>query len=67
MTIREMQAALEDETHPKHDQAIQCNKELVERLGPALENLQKTVLAQSGLTETMAKMQSTIAASMMPN
>ena len=66
MTIGEMQAALEDETHPKHDQAIQCNKELVERLGPALENLQKTVLAQSGLTETMAKMQSTIAASMMP-
>lgn len=64
MTLREMQQAIEDETHPRHEEAVRRNKELVEQLRPALESLQKTVIAQSGITESMAKFQSTIAASM---
>ncbi|MBK8868885.1 MAG: hypothetical protein KBF43_06000 [Dermatophilaceae bacterium] len=66
MTIGEMHAALEDESHPRHEEAVRRNRELVEKLQPALEGLRKTVLAQSGLSETMAKFQSTIAATVRP-
>lgn len=64
MTLREMREAIEDETHPRHEEAVQRNKELAEQLRPAMEKLQKTVMAQSGFAESMAKIQSTIAASM---
>ncbi|MBD3688947.1 hypothetical protein H8R18_05240 [Nanchangia anserum] len=59
MTLRELQEALEDESHPRHVEAVQRNKELAERLRPAIDSLQQTMIEQTGIKE----LQKTMAAS----
>lgn len=46
MTLNEMQEAFKDPSHPRHDEAVQRNRELAKKMGPALESMRKTVAAQ---------------------
>lgn len=41
MTLQEMQQAIEDESHPLHDEALQQSKELADTMKTALESLNK--------------------------
>lgn len=61
MSLRELQEAVEDESHPRHAWAVQRNKELAEQIKPAIERLQQTVFEQSGLGESLAQIQETAA------
>ena len=61
MSLRELQEAVEDESHPRHAWAVQRNKELAEQIKPAIERLQQTVFEQSGLRESLARIQETVA------
>ncbi len=57
MTLRELREAIEDESHPRHAEAVQRNKELAEQLRPAMDRLRQTVFEQSGMKETLARIQ----------
>lgn len=61
MSLRELQEAVEDESHPRHAMAVQCNKELAEQMKPAIERLRQTVLEQSGMRESLTRIQETVA------
>lgn len=43
MTMRELREAAEDESHPRHAEAVQRNKELADQLRPAMDRLRKTM------------------------
>lgn len=64
MTLHELQEAVEDESHPRHAEAVQRDKELAEQLRPAMDRLRQTVMEQSGMTEQLARIQKTVTASM---
>lgn len=61
ISLRELQEAVEDESHPRHAWAVQRNKELAEQIKPAIERLQQTMFEQSGLRESLARIQETVA------
>lgn len=61
MTLHELQEAVEDESHPRHAEAVQRSKELAEQLKPAMERLRQTVLAQTGMRASLARTQETVA------
>ena len=43
MTLKQLQEALQDESHPRHDEAVERNKELSEQLRPAMDSLRKAI------------------------
>lgn len=43
MTMRELREAAEDESHLRHAEALQRNKELADQLRPAMDRLRKTL------------------------
>ena len=44
MTVREVAAALKDEDHPRHAEAVEINRETAEMLRPTLDALTKSVM-----------------------
>lgn len=54
-TLKELQTAIDDEEHPHHEEALQQNKELAEKLRPAMESLRSTILAQTKFHEPLIK------------
>lgn len=48
MSMAELMEAAEDESHPRHEEALQRSKELAEALKPSLQSLQRQVSAQMG-------------------
>lgn len=46
MTLREMQEAINDESHPQHEEALRQNKKLADALKPAMQALNERVAEQ---------------------
>ena len=46
MTLREMQEAINDESHPQHEEALRQNKKLADALNPAMQALNERVAEQ---------------------
>lgn len=51
MTFGEMRDALADENHPRHDEAIQQGKRMSTELGPAMEELKKSLSIPPGISQ----------------
>ena len=46
MTLREMQEAINDESHPRHEEALRQSKKLADALKPAMQALNERVAEQ---------------------
>ena len=46
MTLREMQEAINDESHPQHEEALRQSKKLADALKPAMQALNERVMEQ---------------------
>lgn len=51
MTFGEMRKALADENHPQHDEALQWGKRMSTKLGPAMEELKRSMTSPPGLSQ----------------
>ncbi|MGP5641796.1 hypothetical protein ACTXO6_00320 [Corynebacterium variabile] len=51
MAFGEMREALADENHPRHDEAIQQGKRMSEKIGPAMEELKRSIAIPPGISE----------------
>lgn len=51
MTLKEMQDAIDDDSHPQHEEALLQSKKLAETMMPALQSLQKQVTAQLDMSK----------------
>lgn len=49
MTLKQMQEAIDDESHPQHEEALRQSKRLADTMMPALQSLQRQVAAQLDL------------------
>lgn len=54
MTFGEMNQALADENHPRHDEAVQWGKRMSTNLGPAIEELKKSIFSPPGISQLAA-------------
>lgn len=53
MTLKEMQEAIDDESHPQHEEALRQSKKLAETMMPALESLRKQMSAQFDMSSVL--------------
>lgn len=53
MTLKEMQEAINDESHPQHEEALRESKKLAETMMPALESLRKQMSAQFDMSSVL--------------
>jgi hypothetical protein len=51
MTFGEMREALADENHPRHAEALQQGKSMSTKLGPAMEELKRSLTSMTGISQ----------------
>jgi hypothetical protein len=63
LTLREMDSAIKDPSHPRHDEAVKANARLRERMRP----ISQAILENSGLTKATEAIGRSILASVNPS
>ncbi|MGL4832665.1 MAG: hypothetical protein ACRCWS_08860, partial [Propionibacteriaceae bacterium] len=55
MMLKEMQEAIDDESHPQHEEALRQSKKLADSMMPALESLRKQMSSQFDMSSALKR------------